>query len=82
MNGITHKFIGWMNDASYKYSGLVGNMDAKSPENASGWMNDGVPKIYSGMNDGVPRMYNGWMNDGSKKYALDGWWVDYSWFYN
>ncbi len=54
MIGITHKFIGWMNDASYKYSGVVGNMDAKSPKNA------------------VDR----WMNDGSKKYAVDGWWVN------
>jgi hypothetical protein len=39
-NVITHKFIGWMNDASYKYTGVVGNMDAKSPKNASGWMDE------------------------------------------
>jgi hypothetical protein len=47
MNGITHEFIGWMNDASYKYRGLVGNIYAKFPKN-----------------------------------AVDGWWVDYPWFYN
>lgn len=53
------------------------------PKKCSGWMeNDGVPKKYSGMNDGVPKIYNGRMNDGSQKCAVDGWWVDYSWFYN
>jgi len=36
----SHKFIGWMNDASYKYTGVVGNMDAKSPKNAGGWMDE------------------------------------------
>jgi hypothetical protein len=51
-----------MNDASYKYSGVVGNMDAKSPKNAvDGWMNDGLPKYYSGMNDGSQKICSGWM---------------------
>jgi hypothetical protein len=50
-------------------------MDAKSPKNAvDGWMNDGLPKYYSGMNDGVPKIYNGRMNDGSPKIC-SGWMV-------